>query len=436
MAKTTQPEATNEQKVQTKYDRKVEARKKQKEKETKQAKISKVVGIVVAVALVAAIAVSIAVPVINKNAVLNDAYVKIGEHELTKLEYDYYYNTTVNNYLTTYASYLPYMGLDTSVDFADQTYTEGMTWKDMFDETTVGQITQVKAMVDDAVATGFTYDISTEYDSFVKGLEETAASAGTSTADYYKANYGTYATPNNIADFIKDTLLAGAYYQSVMEKNAPTDEEVKSYYQENQQAYDKVDYRSFPVSDAALTAEATEDEITKSMETLKIKADAMLEAYKAGGDFEELCIENADEDAKVLYEDETEYSLTEGAYYSGTAAAISDWLYEDGRVANDTAVLEDETNHRYYVVEFIKRYYDEADDANISNTLASQKSNEYLLSLTEKYDVTDVKGDLKYLTIEPAATTEGQATGETSTEETPVDATTETAPAEEPVTAE
>ena len=80
--------------------------------------------------------------------------------------------------------------------------------------------------------------------------------------------------------------------------------------------------------------------------------------------------------------------------------------------------MEDETYHQYYVVEFVKRYYDEADNANISDTLACQRVSEYINGLAENYQVTDVKGNLKYLTI---------STDETTSEsESETDAQTET----------
>lgn len=70
----------------------------------------------------------------TKYAAVHNTYVKIGDHEITKVEYDYYYNNAVNSYLSMYGSYLPYMGLDTSKDFAQQQYTDNMTWKDYFDQ--------------------------------------------------------------------------------------------------------------------------------------------------------------------------------------------------------------------------------------------------------------------------------------------------------------
>ena len=63
-------------------------------------------------------------------------------------------------------------------------------------------------------------------------------------------------------------------------------------------------------------------------------------------------------------------------------------------------VIEDETSHAYYVVEFVGRYYDEADNENIANNLAGQSVAEYIDGLTVDYSVTDVKGELKYLTVE------------------------------------
>ena len=82
---------------------------------------------------------------------------------------------------------------------------------------------------------------------------------------------------------------------------------------------------------------------------------------------------------------------------------VADWLYEDGRTEGDTAVLEDATNNQYYVVKFMSRYYDEADDENISNTISSERAREYIDGLLVNYGVTDVKGELKYLTLEEEA---------------------------------
>lgn len=399
MAKKNMPEVKNEQKVQTKYDRKIEERKQQKIKDARQAKMMKLVFSLIGIVLIAAIVISTAVSIVRKNGALKETYVKIGNYELTQLEYDYFYEVTVSNYLNSMASILPYMGVDPSGDFAQQQYSEDMTWKDLFDEMTVEQIRQSKALLDDARKAGFTYDTTADYESFTAEFESAAQSAGVNLSDYYKASFGTYATAKNVAPFIKEGMVVSAYYSELLESNAPSKEEIRAYYEENKRNYDKADYRSFTFT-ADAKADATEEEMNAAMDEIRAKAETMMKARQDGEDFEALCIENASDEEKANYEDEeTQYSLSEGRYSSGIPSVISDWLYEDGRKEGDIAVLEDEVNHQYYVAEFVNRYYDETDDANISNTLSNASVTEYITSLLDNYPVTDVKGNLKYLTV-------------------------------------
>ena len=46
-------------------------------------------------------------------------YVTIGEHEIKKAEYDYYFYGAVNTLYSYYGTYLNYMGLDLTQDFRD-----------------------------------------------------------------------------------------------------------------------------------------------------------------------------------------------------------------------------------------------------------------------------------------------------------------------------
>ena len=173
-----------------------------------------------------------------------------------------------------------------------------------------------------------------------------------------------------------------------------------------------------------MAEDADEAAIEAAMKELKAKAEAMVDERKKGTDFEALCIQNASEEDKANYEDEeTEYSLSEGRRYAGVASAISDWLFEEGRKEGDITALEDENSHRYYVAEFVDRYFDEADNESISNTIASQRTSEYMTGLMENYKVEDIKGDLKYLTV--SENTDGDTNTDTDTE-TDTNATDET----------
>ena len=383
------------QKVLTKYDRKMETRKKKEAKDKREAMMMRVGAAVIGIVLVVAIVGSIVISTMNKKAVTSETYVTVGSHDMTKLEYDYYYHTALNSY----GAYLSYL-VDPSVSLDEQQYSDELTWKDFFDQTAVDQIKQTKALIDDAKANHFTYDATQDYNDMLTQMNTNATAAGMTVPDYYKAMYGSYATQKNMEPYIKDGLLAGAYYNHLQEQNKPTEAEIDSYYAEHVLDYDKVDYRSFAIA-ADVAEGATEAEISSAMEAAKAKADAMMAARQAGEDFEALCLENATEENKAIYEDtETEGCLTTGDYYYYTPSPASDWLYEDGRVEGDITVVEDSSSNQYYVVEFVNRYYDEADDETISSTLSAERADEYLTALAEGYEVTDRKGELKFLTVE------------------------------------
>lgn len=407
MAKKTVPEVKEEQKVLTKYDKKIAARKAKEEADKREEKIFKIVSVLVGILLVAAIAGGIGSTIISRQNALHGTYITIGDRKVSKLEYDYFYNETVNNYINSYGSFLPYMGLDINQDFADQAYDENMSWKDMFDQMTVQQMTQVFALADDARANGFKYDDTEDYTLSTESFAQAAESAGVSVSEYYKNTFGQYATQSRVAPFVKEEILAAAYYNDLLKANAPSEEEIRNHYQENTQNYDKVDYRSF-IFNADIPEDASDDDIAGAMDDIKKKAEAFMAERKAGGDFEELCIKNSPEESKADYEDEdTEYSLKEGQNNSYIPSAISGWLYDDARKEGDIEVIESEDYHQYYVVEFLNRYYDaDESDTAISNQLASESTSEYISGLTEAYEVKDTKGKLKYLTIDTTAQTD------------------------------
>ena len=134
MAKKAVQEADEQQKLQTRYDRKMEKRRKQKEKEEKEEKAAKIIGRILGIAIVAALVIIVGTSVFSRVSAVKGTYIQVGDATISKLEYDYYYNSTVNSYITSYGSILPYMGLDTSADFDTQAYSDNLSWKDAFDQ--------------------------------------------------------------------------------------------------------------------------------------------------------------------------------------------------------------------------------------------------------------------------------------------------------------
>ena len=406
-------EKDNSTKVMTNYDKKKEARIAKQKQEEKSKKVTKMVMTIVGILLAVAVVFSIANPIYRKQKALNSTYVSIGTHNVKQVEYDFYYNLSVTNYLNTYGSYLALMGLDTTKDFSEQEYAEGKSWKDNFDELTVSQLQQVKILSDEIETNEFTLDVAEQYAQFKEGVVAAAETANVSVKQYYKNTYGKYATEENIKPLEEEFLITTAYYQKLIEDNKPADKEISELYEENKKDYDAVDYHRF--SFKAETAEdATEEQIAEALVPMKEKAEEMMARVQKGEDFETLCIEYAADDAKAEYEDtETERSLTEDGRYTGAPSAFNEWLYDEGRKAGDMTVAEDITNKCYYVVKFEKREKPENTDSSISTSLSQKVVGEIITELQKKYEVKDIAGELKYLTI-PAPETDNTSEPETA----------------------
>ncbi|MFR2606734.1 MAG: peptidylprolyl isomerase [Waltera sp.] len=367
--KVTENKEQTEQKVMTKYDRKVQKRKEEKEKEKKEERISTAIGIVVLVALVCLVA---SFP-IRTYLATHETYVVVNGEAVNKVEFDYQYNLTKNNYITQYGSYLTYFGLDTSKDLSTQMYSDTLTWQDYFEQNAVESLKQNKALMAEAKAAGFTYDTTDEYNTFKETIKTSAASAGISEKEYVRSIYGSYATMGRIEEYVKNDMVMNAYYQKLQEDNAPSDDEIQSYYEENKATYDSVDYRLTTI-EADLPTEPTEladpveattapDADTDGTATTDTTQDTAYHPSDAE-------IAKAMEDAKVLADDAEKTVAKDGEAHenekkSSVNYLISDWLFDDARKAGDTTVITNDNSHCYYAVAFEKRYLDETPSADV-----------------------------------------------------------------------
>lgn len=359
-----------EQKVMTKYDRKVQKRKEEKEKEKKEERISTSVGIVFLVALVCLVA---SFP-IRTYLATHETYVVINGEEVNKVEFDYVYNTSKNNYITQYGSYLSYFGLDTSKDLSTQMYSETLTWKDYFEQNAVESLKQNKALMAEAKAAGFTYDTTDEYNTFKETIKTSAAAAGVSDKEYVRSIYGSYATMGRIEEYVKNDMVMNAYYQKLQEDNAPSDDEIQSYYEENKATYDSVDYRLTTI-EADLPTESTE--LADPVEETAADTTGSTDGTAATDSTQDTAYQPSDaeiakamEDAKVLADDAEQTVAKDGEAHenekkSSVNYLISDWLFDDARKAGDTTVITNDNSHCYYVVAFEKRYLDETPSADV-----------------------------------------------------------------------
>ena len=369
-----------EQKVMTKYDRKVQKRKEEKEKEKKEERISTAVGIVFLVALVCLVA---SFP-IRTYLATHETYVVINGEKVNKVEFDYAYNTSKNNYITQYGSYLSYFGLDTSKDLSTQMYSDTLTWQDYFEQNAVESLKQNRALMAEAKAAGFTYDTTDEYNTFKETIKTSAAAAGVSDKEYVRSIYGSYATMGRIEEYVKNDMVMNAYYQKLQEDNAPSDDEIQSYYEENKATYDSVDYRLTTI-EADLPTEPTE--LADPVEETAADTTGTTDGTAATDTTQDTAYQPSDaeiakamEDAKVLADDAEQTVAKDGEAHenekkSSVNYMISDWLFDDARKAGDTTVITNDNSHCYYAVAFEKRYLDETPSADVRVIIPTEDKN-------------------------------------------------------------
>lgn len=338
------------QKVVTKYDKKVQQRKEAEAKAKKQKKIDRLISIAI-LAVIAIIVVSIPV---SRYIAKNSTYINVGGHDITRLEYDYHFNMAYDEYLNTYGSYLPMMGLDTTRALDKQAYSDTLTWQDYFDQLAVDSLQHNKALLNEATAAGFTYDTAKDYETFVEAMKAGAAQQNVTVNKYYKLNFGKYATASNMKPFVEESYFVAAYYNAIAGEKGASEDEIQAYYEANRKEYDRVDYLCTTIK-AEVTETSTDDEIATAMADAKAKAEDALEVIG----------EEGEEVNSMLY--------------GSVDSSLRDWMFDESRKEGDTTIAENADSHTYFVVMYKDRYRDENPTASVRSILTTTVSGEDIL---------------------------------------------------------
>ena len=288
--------------------------------------------IVCGILLIAVIAVAL---VMRSGAYLKsqDA-VTVGDETVNAVEYAYFYNTTVNNYLNSsdYYYYLYLMGYDFSVPPSRQETTAGeQTWLEYFVELASDGVVQNTVLYLEGQKAGFTLEQSEvdEYvDEYIESVKAAATSYNYSFKDYLEAAYCNGMDEATLRDCVTRAYYVSEYYEHFIETIEVTDEETVAHRDENLAQYTTVTLRSnnyaYTASDDASTAEAlakAQQHVAEGVtaEAFEEVAHKMLEAEKQE--------ENADKDL----------TLKEDVAVSSYTTEIQEWLLSEERVEGDVA---------------------------------------------------------------------------------------------------
>ena len=391
--KETQNIEEQKEKVVTKYDLKMQRRAEEKAKAEKEKKASLITSIVIVAALVCFMA---SFP-IRSYLTVHGTYIKVAGEKVSRLEFDYHYNMALNNYMNQYGTYLSYMGLDLTGDLSTQMYSDTLSFKDFFEKMAVENIIQTKALKAEAKAAGFTYDATKDYEDYLNYVAQAAEAAGMTEKQFLQENFGEYATTSRLKPIIMENLESSGYYNSVSDEKMPSDEDAESYYAENKDSYDSIDYRmtlinaELPTEPTEL-ADKTEEAATTESTTDSTSTDASSESTTEDTAYEpsEAEIAYAMEQAKEEAEDalktiQTAGELHENAKRTSLSSVTREWLFDESRKAGDTTIIEDENNNRYYVLAFEKRYLDETPTVDVRAIILSNDGDVSADSVLEEW---------------------------------------------------
>lgn len=366
------------------------------------------------VALVLVLA-AIALVVYNSNIIQRGRVaLTVNGTDHTAADVSYYYGNIYQNFVNsdTGSMLVSYGMLDTSKPLDSQMAfgasadsEDGQTWAEYFQEQAVDSIRQVEASLALAKEEGMTLteEDMEEFNATVETMKTQAQSNGYSYGSFLKAIYGETMTKSVYEKNLKNDLLANKYNQAYYDSLSVSEEEVKTYYEENKNSYDLVDgafvmISATPVDDEGNTiSEPTDEQKLDALEKAEQTAKEIKEAYELGAELD------------VLAEKyEATCTANEEMTYSSTNAVAMDWLFDEARTSGDLEILEDADNSRCYVALFNSRSRNDSPSTySVRHILITEDS----LELAEGEEATDdmVKAKAEELLASWDGTEEGFA---------------------------
>ena len=326
-----------------------------------------IIAIIIVVVLVASLVTAVSQNVIKSGKFF--AAAKVGDEKVYPHEVNFYYINSYMNFVQSYGDYLSFVGLDTSLPLKAQKYSEDKTWHDYFLDNATDSIHEVKALYNEAKLAGITLseDITQQINSDLASLQASVEGQNM-TLDYYlSSSFGKQMTVDEYKRIMSESYIAQEYSSQIFDGFEYSEEDIKEYYQSNKDNFDLVDYRSFFFSSIPEGDSPTQEETDNAKTTAKSLAEIMLSAVTDEQSFIKLSLQNAAEDQKTLYEDDS-YTLREGTTYSGTVDVdTAEWLYDSSRAPGDTTMIEVESG--YYVLFMKARYRNDYNTANVRHIL-------------------------------------------------------------------
>ena len=276
---------------------------------------------------------------------------KIGEHEFTVEDMNYMYVTSFNDVYSNFYSYYGtniYSIVDVSKPLEEQMIAEDLTWHQYISDVAVGTTKSIVGVYDKAMEEGYTLpeDYQADIDTLEEQLEELAAGYGMSAEEYIISSYGENVSIEAIKKMTELQFYCNAYVQDYKEGIEVSEEDINAYYEANRKDIDAVDFRYY----TSFYGESASEEATLTKEEAEANANRLAETTNAE-EFNAVAKEITTDEELKKYFDEGDPTIFSAATYSGIGIdEVSEWLFDEARVAGDTMVYHDENYQSYLTV--------------------------------------------------------------------------------------
>ena len=165
----------------------------------------------------------------------------VGDVELTNSALQVYYWQAANEFQSSYGYYLDTSVLDFTKPLDEQFYDEeaGITWQKYFLESALSSWSRYAALYMQAKEDGYelSEDMQTYVESLPEQVQEMAASYGYDTlGDMLLDDMGAASDEEGYMSYLHTNIYASQYMDSLYEGLIPSQEEIETYYTENEEA--------------------------------------------------------------------------------------------------------------------------------------------------------------------------------------------------------
>lgn len=293
---------------------------------------------------------------------------KAGGMQLTNAQLQFYYEYTIITYQNNLGMYLYYMGVDLTQPLDTQVYddTTGQTWQDLILDSALQSWHACAAVKQYADAAGFVPD--EEGEAYLAGIDDkiqemVTASGCTSAEQLVKEQIAVGGTVDGLRSYMELDFYYGNYIEHLKEKYTLSDEELETYYTENEAVLaensiskengDVVDVRHVLIMPEGGTTDENNNTVysDEEWEAARAKAQELYDGWLAGE-------ANEDTFAQLAKDNSVDGNASDGGLYTGVTQGymveeFDSWIFDESRQFGDSGIVK--TQFGYHIMFFVKR---------------------------------------------------------------------------------